>query len=192
MSDGFFQECIEAEQDSILIAAIESGEVGIESRDCYDRTALMVALDSKKPELVSALLALVANPNSSSNDGETCLSRAIAASDTVSLRLLLDAGADIELQSSNFLTPLALSAGSGNIEIIDYLLQRGANIEAKGEMEETPLIEAAFFGQAEVVKFLLKKGADRAAKDAFGRTALEVATEQGWPNVIAVLTDPRR
>ena len=38
MSDGFFQECIEAEQGSILIAAIESGEVDIESRDCDDRT----------------------------------------------------------------------------------------------------------------------------------------------------------
>ena len=56
MSDDFFQECIEAELGLTLVAAIESGEIDIESRDCYDRTALMVALDYAKPELVSDLL----------------------------------------------------------------------------------------------------------------------------------------
>ena len=170
MSDWFFQDCIEADLSAFLISSIESGEISIDSRDAYDRTPLMVAIEFEKTELVEALLALGGDASGKSSDGETCLSRAIDRGNFELLKRLVDAGADIELASSGFCTPLALAAVRGNITMIDYLLQKGANIEARSEMDETPLIEACFFGHAEAVAFLLGQGADRTAKNAFGQT----------------------
>ena len=188
MSEWFFQDCIESEQESLLIDAIQADHVGIEDRDCVDRTPLMVALEFRRTSLVRTLLSLGANPNGKSNDGKTCLSHAIDADDAESLDLLLEAGADIEQIGSSFLTPLALAAVRGNVKMIEHLLRRGANIEARGEMEETPLIQACFFGQAEAVASLLRHGANRSAKDSFGNTALVVAHERGGPTVVRVLS----
>ena len=74
VTDWYVQECIETGQESLIFTAIEAGEMEIESRDCVDRTPLMVAAEFKKPNLVRSLLALGANPSSQSNDGDTCLS----------------------------------------------------------------------------------------------------------------------
>lgn len=191
MNDWFFQECIEAEQESLFLSAIDSGEVDIEDRDCIDRTPLMVAIEFRKPALVERLISAGANPNSRSNDGDTCLSRAIQADDLKSLELLLEAGADVELVGSNFSTPLALAAIRGNCAQIEILLSHGANIEARGEMDETPLIEACYCGQAAAVTLLLKRGADRSATDTFGQTAPMIAKERGWPLVAAALSSQR-
>lgn len=189
MADWFFQECIEAGKESLLIDAIQSGEIGIEDRDCIDRTPLMVALEMGRSSLVKTLLGLGASPDAKSDDGGTCLSRAIDAGDAESLELLLEQGADIELASSGCHSPLALAAARGRVEMIEQLLRRGANIEARGEMEETPLIEACYFGQAEAVTVLLQHGANRLATDAFGQSAMDIAREHGGPAVVAALSN---
>lgn len=188
MSDWFFQECIEAAQEPLLLSAIASNEVGIEDRDCVDRTPLMVAIEYDRLELARTLLSMGADPSSASNDGETCLSRAVESGNTELLTLLLKSGADIEQIGQNFLTPLSLAAVRGDNTTIEFLLGQGADIEARGEMEETPLIEASYFGNHTSVLCLLKYGAARSAMDTFGRTALEVAMEQNHSNVVAVLT----
>ena len=74
MSDWFFQDCIEADLSAFLISAIESGEISSDSRDAYDRTPLMVAIEFEKTELVEALLVLGGDASGKSSDGETCLS----------------------------------------------------------------------------------------------------------------------
>jgi ankyrin repeat protein len=110
MPDWFFQECIESSLESLLLSAITSNEIGIEDRDCLDRTPLMVAIECGKLELARTLLSLGANPSRSSTDGETCLSRAVDSGSIELLALLLSAGANIEQIGSNFLTPLSLAA----------------------------------------------------------------------------------
>lgn len=190
MSDWFFQECLDAGQESLLVDAIQSGQVGIENRDCIDRTPLMVALEMGRSELVKTLMDLGANPDAKSDDGGTCLSRAIDAGDAESLDLLLDHGADIEQASSGCHTPLAQAAMRGMVGMVEQLLKRGANIEARGEMDETPLFEACYFGHAEAVTALLKHGANRLATDTFGLTVIDVAREHGGPAVVAALSIP--
>ena len=55
MSDWFFQECIESGRQAALLAAIESGSVGIEDRDCIDRTPLMVGTEEGVRSMVKAI-----------------------------------------------------------------------------------------------------------------------------------------
>lgn len=188
MNDFFFQDCIESDQASLLLSAISSGEIAVEDRDGIDRTPLMVAIEFGRLALVQSLLALGANPNSKSNDGETCLSRCIDKNSTELVEALLDAGAHIEQIGANFLTPLALASMRGDESMINYLLCRGANIEARGEMDETPLIEASFFGQEAALICLLEHGADRSAKNAFGCDALTVAKERGHTSIVGILS----
>lgn len=170
-----------------LLQIITSDEIALEDRDCIDRTPLMVAIESGEFTLVRSLLALGADPDSRSNDGETCLSRSIHGQNTKIVEALLHAGTDIEQIGTGFLTPLALSCVLGNVPMIKCLLHHGANLEARGEMDETPLIEAAFFGQQDAMICLLEQGADRSAKDAFGRDALTIAKERKHLDIIYAL-----
>ena len=105
MNDWFFEDCLVEKNHSKLINSIKSGKVGIEDRDCIDRTPLIVALDVDESQLVKPLLELGANPSSITNDGNTPLSLAIQCGDFNSMKLLVDAGADIELRSRGLFSP---------------------------------------------------------------------------------------
>jgi ankyrin repeat protein len=144
MNELFVQEAIECGELALIIDALKSGQLGIEARDDYDRTPLMVAVQYGKRELVGALLGMGADVNAESGDGATCVSRAIEKNDLDTLKLLLEAGADIERKSAGFYGPLSLAVVRGHLPIIEYLLAQGADIEARGEMDETPLMEAWF------------------------------------------------
>jgi ankyrin repeat protein len=184
-NDWFFSECIKAGVEQLIIDGINSGEIEIESRDCLNRTPLMVAVEQNKHELVRELLRLGANPSGKSDDGQTCLSRAIEGNDLPLLKLLVESGADIEFASSGPYSPLAVAAIRGRLDMIKYLFQMGANLESKGDMDCTPLMDACFFGEAGAVAVLLKLGSNRTAKNAFGRTAWDIAKERGGANVVA-------
>ena len=178
---GDWDDYFSASQGKLLLDMIASGDLAVDERDEFGHTPLMAAVGSKDLASMGRLITLGANPNARGEDGSTCLSLAIHADcgENV-ISALVTAGGDLELESLGFLTPLALAAIRGNIEIMRYLLTRGSNIEARGEMEETPLIEAAFHGELEAVRLLLKSGADRHARDSFGRTALDAANQRGW------------
>jgi ankyrin repeat protein len=75
--------------------------------------------------------------------------------------LLLKAGADANLKSSDGLTPLMMAAISGNEETVNLLLDHGADVNAKEtEHGQTPAIFAAAFDRAGVLQELAKHGAD--------------------------------
>lgn len=59
------------------------------------------------------------------------------------VKLLLDAGADINQTSSAGWTPLIAAAAPGNRpNLVDFLLSRGANVNLKSEEGRTALIYA--------------------------------------------------
>ncbi len=50
------------------------------------------------------------------------------------VRILLDAGADIDMQDMDGDTPLIVAASEGNIQIVDLLLSRGASLEEEDDV----------------------------------------------------------
>ena len=79
--------------------------------------------------------------------------------DGSTLRLLLDHGADINVQNRVGRTPLHRASFNGALEVVRLLLEHGADVEAKNIVGETALQEAADRGHDNVVKLLREHGA---------------------------------
>jgi uncharacterized protein len=139
-------------------------------------------------DLIKLLLAKGANPNAQlklkppfrmlSQDrlsdpmldaGATPLLRAAKAADVVAMRLLLDAGALVDLPNIFGHTPLMAACGAG----------RGNNPTRGGRHTEPQAIDAA--------KLLLAAGAAINARTFEGETAVHGAAFRGWGQLIEVL-----
>jgi ankyrin repeat protein len=75
------------------------------------------------------------------------------------LRLLLEHGADINVQDGNGLTPLQWASFNGALEVVRLLLEHGADVEAKNKYGKTALQEAVQEGHDEIVELLRERGA---------------------------------
>lgn len=73
-------------------------------------------------------------------------------------RLLLDSGAQVNMPTDSFESPLTLAACGGHVELALLLIERGANIEEVNDEGYTPLMEAAREGHEDMVSVLLSKG----------------------------------
>ena len=108
------------------------------------------------------------------------------------LKVLLDAGADVNLPSADGSTPLMVAAGLGMwyvgedggslpgqeneaFEVVKVCVERGSDVNAVNKINETPLHGAAFRGVNAAVEYLVEKGAKLDAKDTRGWTPLFVA-----------------
>ncbi|KEF55676.1 uncharacterized protein A1O9_08426 [Exophiala aquamarina CBS 119918] len=95
------------------------------------------------------------------------------------VELLLEAGADVNMTTTNGATALHLSANRGFEGIVKYLVGKGASIEAKtaDRIEDlTPLIkEAASYAHKDVFHCLVSLGASLDTRDADFSTLLMAA-----------------
>ena len=118
------------------------------------------------------------------------MNAATFGNDTATVRLLLEAGADIDTPDTFIgLTPLMNAAGNRNVEAVKLLLAKGAKVNAVSKTEGlpkiqtgtvefggwTPLLMAAAFGPPEAVKVLLDAGGRIDAQDYRGFTPLMLA-----------------
>jgi ankyrin repeat protein len=129
------------------------------------------------------------------------------------VRLLIDSGADINIQGAlkelpsktpfeklllsyiNKLgdytnTPLIESCSRGNLKVAQLLLDNGADINAKKRNTgETALMEATSIDHKEIVELLLDHGADINDKDDHGDTTLFYASSQASIEIVKLLID---
>ncbi|KAJ1351398.1 Ankyrin repeat domain-containing protein 17 [Parelaphostrongylus tenuis] len=103
-------------------------------------------------------------------------------------RVLIQAGAPVNLTSEAYESPLTLSCCGGHAELAKLLIDAGANIEETNDENYTPLMEAAREGYVQVVKVLLENGAQvNATTEETMETALTVAACGGFTEVLDVL-----
>jgi ankyrin repeat protein len=129
----------------------------------YGRTLLHAAAYSGNLEVVQRLIEyhptyinardeggftplLIASEGSNSKDGSV-------------LRLLLEHGADINVQNQDGKTPLHEALTYGALEVVRLLLKHGADVEAKDNYGKTALQVAAEYGHNKVVELLREHGA---------------------------------
>lgn len=107
----------------------------------------------------------------------TLLILACYANQRKMVKLLLDYGADPNLQCGNddSITPLIQAIYNENSEIVKLLLDAGADPDKVDNEGDAPLVVACLEGYSEIVKLLLDAGADPDIKDKFGRTPLRVS-----------------
>jgi ankyrin repeat protein len=94
------------------------------------------------------------------------------------IKLLLDAGADIN-QETPFGTPLMSASTSDlNAEIVDYLLKAGADVNQQDRNGRTALFYAAAYDCQTITIQLLSADADINIKDNDGKIYMDVTAEE--------------
>src|SRR5205823_1105706 len=82
------------------------------------------------------------------------------ANEQAMMRMLLDAGADVQARGKNGNGALHTAAASNRPDLAALLLAHGADVNVRNDDGMTPLHYAAAGGHTEMVELLLKRGAD--------------------------------
>lgn len=169
---------------------VERG-ANIEQPNEDGHTPLLIAIQIGNEQMVRMLLAHGANQNVYDEFGDftrTALHHACLKGCLESVQVLLDAGADINLQRDNDDGETALMAAAqlGYMEIVRVLLDAGGDVNLQDNDGCTALFEAR--GE-DITRLLLDRGAHVDHQDNDGRTPLESACRRGHVEVARLLLD---
>ena len=117
---------------------------------------LGIASHFGKEDIVRILLRNGANPNSSSQNGYQVfpIHSALSNGQNKIAKMLIEAGAEVNVLQSSRISPLHLAAQQGNIDMIIILLEHGANIAIRNDFGHTASDMAAEKGFAEIAEIL--------------------------------------
>ena len=167
--------------------------------DCKNeagKTPIAWAVEAKNYDIVGYLLEVEADPSIPDNNGISPLHRAVKINDLKMVETLLSINTETEewtkvnARNNEGLTPLAISAQQGNMEILKLLIEYGANINLPSfENKLTPLHRAVSKGNIEVIQVLIENNAQLNVQDAIQRTPLDLARTLKKVEIINILTN---
>ena len=141
--------------------------------------------------LLALALGISANQLSAAEagggDDATALIMAAQDGHVEAVRLLLAAGANVNLQAQNGVTALIMAAQNGHADVIRLLLANGANVNMQRPNGGTALMSAAYNGHADVIRLLLAAGANVDMQRSDGVTALMSAAYNGHVEAVRLL-----
>eukprot|EP00439_Symbiodinium_sp_Y106_P062592 s35_g9.t1 len=165
--------------------------VQLQDSECNDVAQALAQQDQDELEL---LLQRPVDPNTHAKDGTSPLHRAMDGRYWETVRLLVEAGVDVdETCRSTGLTPLGKAFYERHLDMARFLLDSRAQVDkARTKDGSTPLLLASECGYRDSVQLLV---ASRAALDATrardGSTSLLRATERGHVKVVELLIGAR-
>ncbi|MBI4042691.1 MAG: ankyrin repeat domain-containing protein, partial [Deltaproteobacteria bacterium] len=145
--------------------------------DTYQSPAIVLASSKGLSDIVALLIQNGAVLEAYNRYDLTALDMAVERNHFNSLKILVEAGADIQ-RSSSFFSPLSRSIQNGSTAMSLYLISKGADINKKERVTGmTPLMRAAQGGKIEIVKALVTAGAQINTVSESGYTALICGTQ---------------
>jgi len=199
--------------DVELPAFLHSLGSSLDVPDNSGNTALFIAaemavateqiLREKGRKMVRFLLDNGANPNQTRR-GQPVVSSVVVANefrrlfddslkDAVSksrvdvVRMLVSAGADVNIGDKYGMAPLWYTVKVEDKEMAEMLLSVGADLDARSKDGDMVLHEASRRGKTSMVEFFIGKGADLEAEDGNGNTPLAVAQINNKKETAALL-----
>jgi ankyrin repeat protein len=152
---------------------------------------LHLAVENGWTTVVEKLLSLRARLDMLDDRGLTPLQVSCLSGRSVEMvRILLNAGSDIDEVSSDGNTSVMVAAGQGKTELVEYLLQQGADFMVQTDYGQTALHMASSSGHLGAVKLLL--AADQRKElihypDKYNETPIFDAVEHGYAEIMELL-----
>ena len=125
-----------------------------------------------------------------SEGGFTTLHFAAAIDDAAAVRVLIEAGADVDARNDAGFTPLMVAAEKKvDTGIVSGLIKAGADVDVRNDRGATALMAAAGNENAAAVRTLIEAGADVDARSNSGTTALHHAARKNDTDIVAALIE---
>lgn len=150
----------------------------------FGESILYKAVCTGHQEIIEVILKKQPNLNILVN-GMTALAKAAELDLHDIVKILVEAGADVNVAKLNCFTPLMAAASKGNLEVVKYLLKNNAVVDQRVN-DQTPLCVAVVNGFQAVVDCLLAAGATPNAL-VDGKAATYVATMNKQPGILRSL-----
>jgi len=170
----------------LIIAYSGMEEAFGKAKELKDSFTFHEAIVSGKVDCVMDSLAQAKSySNQYSSDGFTPLSLAAFFNQTGIAKLLLENGADPNMQATNpsKVNALHSAVAKENFELCKLLIEYGVNVNATQMQNVTALHSAAHRGNLKIVKLLVESGAETNYKMDNGDTALSIAERDGHQEV---------
>jgi ankyrin repeat protein len=198
-----------------VVKSLVQAGLDVNEKDRSGNTPLILAVNMKKTDTVKALIELHAEVNTVIPGGWTPLLFALKfKAPTELIKLLLDAGVNVNVTNKFNETPLSLATLSARDDVttllknsgvsmpeyyqlfdmigkpgdIDFIQNYKGDIDVKNESGMTALMLAASEGNLNALKALISAKADVNAKDKSGMTAMMYAAINGSPDVVRELS----
>ena len=104
------------------------------------------------------------------------------------VKLLLENGAQVNLQDNNGICALMSASQKGHSDIVKLLLEYSAHVNVQDDDGLSALMTASQNGHSQVAKILLENSAQVDMQDKSGRCALMDASQNGHSEVVELLT----
>ena len=185
------------------VTRVKTGEGDIATYNEGDAIQLLytAALDRDLP-LLEELVPLLETADLNSRhpfgvDGKAALHWAARGGCLRCIKILVEAGALVDITDTGGRTPLHGAVSNGFPYIVKYLVEQGANVNARTKILGTPLHMAAGVGLdeaatharpcLEAAKLLIAAGAELDARDNFGATPLHQAACRSFLGLVRCL-----
>jgi ankyrin repeat protein len=166
---------------------------GVDARDGYGRTPLIVGAYAGQHDAMRALVKAGANPNALEHDRYDIVTIASVANDLPTLKVALSLGASAANVTSRYDgTALIAAAHLGHADIVRELIRAGAPLDHVNNLGWTALIESIMLGDGgprhvATLRALVDAGANVNLPDRGGATPLALARARGYSAMVAIL-----
>lgn len=174
-----FHVIIDSENTDFIAHAIGRLGYDITFKDSDGFSFLHIAASSKYPQTVQFFIdkGLNIEEKTSLHKGTPLMIAAESSSNVEVLKVLVEAGADINTKADDGKTLIIVAGGHNpNPQVTEYLLSLGCDFEERDSQGFTALLYGALWqSNPEVLDLLVQAGADCYAKTNEGKTMLHLA-----------------
>ena len=156
----------------------------------HEMTLLMEACKNNYTEIVELLLSYKKNEidiNKKNTQGSTALMFASENGNAKIVKLLIENGANPDLQNNSGLTALMLACDNLKNEVIKLLIENNANINLEDKNSNTALMIACEKNDIETVELLINKNVEINHKNKTLNTPILLATTNNYYEVVEIL-----